>query len=117
MRYFIVFIFLFGCEEQSKEMEPWHYKPCYTFESGKAVLVAYKVAAHSHIWFQDPKTKRIFHEGTLGGRKEPTVSLGDTINVHYCDGTLMFDKNLYVKSPMDRSSRFKCLGGYYHLNR
>jgi hypothetical protein len=85
---------------------------CENPTNGKAVLVAYRVAKHSHLWFRNPETKRVYDIGGVGGRREPNIKLGDTINVQYCNGEIMFDRYKYVKQPNNRETRFIHLEGF-----
>ncbi len=85
---------------------------CDNPKDGKAVLVAYRVAKHSHLWFQNPETKRIYNIGSVGGRREPNINLGDTIKVQYCNTEIMFNRYEYVKQPVNRETRFICLNGF-----
>ena len=65
---------------------------CKELKEGEAVLVAYRVAKHSHMWFLNPATNTIYDIDGLGGRREPTIKLGQSIDVQYCDGDIIFDK-------------------------
>lgn len=85
---------------------------CENPKNGKAVLVAYRVAKHSHLWFQNPETKQIYDIGSVGGRREPNINLGDTISVQYCNGEIIFDRYSYVRQPYNRETRFIHLNGY-----
>jgi len=85
---------------------------CENPKNGKAVLVAYRVAKHSHLWFQNPTTKKIYDINGVGGRREPNINLGDTITVQYCNGEIMFDRYSYVREPYNRETRFIHLNGY-----
>lgn len=82
---------------------------------GKAVLVAYRVAKHSHIWLKDPRTNIIYDIGGLGGRREPNINLGDTINVQYCNKYMMENQYDLVQEPNDRTTRYISLNGYENL--
>lgn len=86
-------------------------------KSGKAVLVAYRVSRHSHLWFQNPETKQIYDIDGLGGRREPNINLGDTIPVQYCKGEIVFDRYSYVRQPYNEKTRFIYLDGYGYLYR
>lgn len=97
---------MFSCESQPK---------CENPEQGKAVLVAYRVSKHSHMWLLNPETGKVHDVGGVGGRREPNINLGDTINVSYCNGRILFDKYSYVKIPVNRKTRFIYLPGYDHL--
>ncbi len=88
---------------------------CENPTDGKAILVAYRVARHSHLWFQNPETKRVYDIGSVGGRREPNISLGDTIEVQYCNGEIVFDRYEYVKQPINRETRFVYLDGFDNL--
>src|SRR5574343_183861 len=79
---------------------------CENAKDGKAVLIAYRVAKHSHLWFQNPETKIIYDIGGVGGRREPNINLGDTISVQYCDDKIIFDKYSYVREPYNRETRY-----------
>jgi hypothetical protein len=85
---------------------------CENPKNGKAVLVAYRVAKHSHLWLQNPETKQIYDIGSVGGRREPNINLGDTIAVEYCNGEIMFDRYSYVREPYNRETRFIYLNGF-----
>ena len=85
---------------------------CENPKIGKAVLVAYRVAKHSHLWLQNPETKQIYDIGDLGGRREPKINLGDTISVQYCNGEIMFDRYSYVIEPYNRETRFIYFNGF-----
>ena len=85
---------------------------CENPKDGKAVLVAYRVAKHSHLWFKNPETKQIYDIGNIGGRREPKINLGDTISVKYCNGEIMLDRYSYVRQPYNRETRFIHLNGY-----
>jgi hypothetical protein len=89
---------------------------CENTTNGKAVLVAYKVAKHSHLWFQNPENKQLYYISSVGGRREPNINLGDTIYVQYCDGEILFDKYQYVKRPDNRKKRFTHLDGFEYLH-
>lgn len=108
MTYTILTLFIYSCSPTSNK--------CENQTSGKAILVAYRVYKHSHMWFQNPETKQIYDINALGGRREPTISLGDTINVYYCDNQIIFNKYDYVKIPANRSIRFIYLNGFSHLH-
>ena len=88
---------------------------CENPTNGKAVLVAYRVAKHSHLWFQNPETKQVYDISGVGRRKEPNINLGDTINVQYCNGEIMLDRYKYVKQPNNRETRFIYLDGFGSL--
>ena len=88
---------------------------CKNPKNGKAVLVAYRVAKHSHLWLQNPETKQIYDIGGVGGRREPNINLGDTILVQYCNGEIMFDRYSYVREPHNRETRFIYLDGFGSL--
>lgn len=80
---------------------------------GEAIFVAYRVAKHSHMWFQNTKTGQIYDIDGLGGRREPNISLGTIIDVKYCDGTILFDKYKYIREPYNRETRFVILSQKY----
>ena len=88
---------------------------CVNPTNGKVVLVAYRVAKSSHLWFQNTETKQVYDIGGVGGRREPIIKLGDTINVQYCNGEIMFNKYQYVKEPNNRETRFIHLVGFNNL--
>lgn len=79
---------------------------CKNSIKGKAVLIAYRVSKHSHLWFQNPITKQIYDISGVGGRRKPNISLGDTINVEYCNNKIIFNKYKYVKKPFNGETRF-----------
>jgi hypothetical protein len=89
-----------------------HVSDCNNPTNGKAVLVAYRVAKHSHLWFQNPKTKKVYDIGGVGGRREPNINLGDAINVQYCNGEIMLDRYRYVKQANNLKTRFIHLDGF-----
>lgn len=89
---------------------------CENPSNGKAVLVAYRVAKHSHLWFQNPETKKVYDISGIGGRREPNINLGDTINVQYCNGEIMLDKYSCVRQPYNRETRFIYLQGFSGLH-
>lgn len=76
--------------------------------SRTVVLVAYKVAKHSHMWLKDVRTSIVWDISGLGGRREPVMNLGDTIVVQFC-GDELLDTYKYVKEPVDRTSRYVSL--------
>lgn len=79
---------------------------------GKAIFVAYRVAKHSHMWFQNTKTGQIYDIDGLGGRREPNISLGTIINVTYCDNEIIFNKDQYIRET-DRETIFVPLSQKY----
>lgn len=90
-------------------------KKCENPKKGKAILVAYRVAKHTHLWFQNIETKYVYDVGGVGGRREPNISLGDTINIQYCGNSIIFNKYDYVKIPINRDTRFRYLKGFKYL--
>lgn len=107
--YMMLAVFFSSCSQRVDE--------CKNPKNGKAVLVAYRVAKHSHLWFQNPKNKQIYDIRSVGGRREPNINLGDTIHVQYCNGEIMFDRYSYVRQPYNRKTRFTYLNGYGNLYR
>lgn len=103
----IIFLFLLNCEALKKE--------CVNPIKGEAILVAYRVSKHSHLWFENPKTGKVYDIGGVGGRREPSINLGDSINVYYCESEIVFDKDKYVQEPFNRETRFIYLNGYRYL--
>lgn len=105
--YVLLAVVFYSCSQRVRE--------CESPKNGKAVLVAYRVAKHSHLWFQNTETKQIYDIGGVGGRREPNINLGDTISVKYCNGDIMFDRYSYVRQPYNRETRFIHLNGYSGL--
>jgi hypothetical protein len=108
---YLIFIFSLSLFSSCAES----LKRCDQPQDGKAVLVAYRVAKSTHLWFQDPTTDTIYDINGVGGRREPNISLGDTIKVQYCDGRIVFNRYNYVKQPVNRKTRYKSLKGYEGL--
>jgi len=88
---------------------------CTNPTKGKARLVAYRVAKHSHLWFENVETKKIYDISGVGGRREPSISLGSSIPVEYCLGDIHLDRATFVKVPVNRDTRFVALPGYEYL--
>jgi len=76
---FLLCIILVGCCSQTDINRA-------DIKNGKATLVAYRVAKHSHMWLKIKETNTIHDISGLGGRRIPTINLGDTIDVKYYIG-------------------------------
>jgi len=107
MKIFIVIFLVFISSCQSNT--------CEQFSTGKAVLVAYRIATSSHLWLEDAITHKIYDIQGLGGRREPLIELGDTVNVQFCNGRVYFDGYNYVEYPKNSETRFICLPGYEYI--
>ena len=88
-------------------------KTCDNPVKGRAMLVAYRVAKHSHVWLQDVKTDSIYEVSGLGGRREPIAKLGDVIDVTYCGNEIVSE--IPVQYPDNTDTRFVFLTGYNYL--
>lgn len=110
VKYLFIFLslILIGCSPSNNE-------DCQLIK-GKVVLVAYKISKHSKYWVKNVKNNDIYELGGLGGRREPIISLGDTIDVTFCyvKPTINIDKKSYVKKT-NNNSTFKSLNGYEKL--
>lgn len=93
--------------------EPKRTNECDSYK-GKAVLVAYRVAKHSHMWLENPANGQVYDIGSLGGRRIPNIELGDTIDVEYCKCVepINFDSHKYVNHAGGMSTHRKALPGY-----
>jgi len=100
-------LFLFSCQSKPRV--------CKELKEGEAVLIAYRVAKHSHMWFLDPVTNTVYDIDGIGGRREPTIKLGQSIQVQYCDGDIIFDKYSYAVYPENADTRFIYMKGYQNL--
>ena len=107
VKFVLIMSFLPSCSQKENT--------CTNPIQGKAVLVAYRVSKHSHMWFQNPGTKQIYDISGVGGRREPVINLGEAIPVKYCGEDIIFDKYFYVREPYNRETRFICLKGYEYL--
>ena len=90
-------------------------------KQGTATLIGYRVAKHSHLYIRIDETGTIHDIGGLGGRREPTLSLGDKFPIQYYQNENNviphFDKYKYVKYPTNRRTRRVMLDNYknyYH---
>ena len=81
--------------------------------SSKGILVAYRVAKHSHLWLRDINTDSIYDVGGLGGRREPVMALGDVIDIKVCGNEVVSD--VPVRYPDNTDTRFVFLSGYKRL--
>jgi hypothetical protein len=63
----------------------------------QARLISYKVDKSSTFWFEDVNTHNKYFVNDFGGRYEPTINLGDTIDVKYCSNKIIIDKDKYSK--------------------
>lgn len=88
-------------------------KTCDKPVSSKGMLVAYRVAKHSHLWLRDINTGSIYDVGGLGGRREPVMALGDVIDIKVCGNEVVSD--VPVRYPDNSDTRFVFLSGYKHL--
>lgn len=86
---------------------------------GTAVLVGYKVSKHSRLYVFDPETHKIHTLHSLGGRREPSLKIGESFDVQYCGLNkeyLYIDRDrlrtTYVRVPEDKKSRTVMLPGY-----
>lgn len=105
--YSILAIFIISCSNIKNK--------CKNPINGKAVLVAYRVSKHSHLWFQNTETKQIYDISSVGGRIEPNINLGDTILVQYCNNEIIFNRYDYVKVPINRETRFIYLNEFSYI--
>lgn len=61
------------------------FKPCCDkFEDRKAILEGYRIAKHSHMYIRLVGEPNIIDIDGLGGRRKPTIKLGDTLSVNVC---------------------------------
>ena len=90
---------------------------CSVVSEGPARLVAYRVAKHSRLWLENTQTGKIQEFSGLGGRRIPTIDLGQTITVKYCGEKMYVNLDPYVTYPTnkDSSTKFVPLPGYEHL--
>ena len=83
---------------------------------GTATLIGYKVAKHSRLYIRIDETGTIHKITSLGGRREPTLSLGDKfpIQYYYRGNTVVprFNKFNYVRYPKNRRTRTVMLDEY-----
>ena len=98
---------LMSCEPSVKNSE---------LINGTAILIGYKVAKHSHMYIMIEETGTTHDIGSLGGRREPVMSLGDRFPIqYYIIGSRIipyFNRYKYVKDPTNRNSRKVTLPGY-----
>lgn len=84
-------------------------------------LVAYKTSKHSKYWMEDEKTKTIFYFHSLGGRRIPTISLGESIKskcmIYNNQFITQFEqyKTSIVQNPNTGITDIKTLDGYEYL--
>ncbi len=81
----------------------------------KGMLVAYRVAKHSHLWLRDINTDSIYDVGGLGGRREPVMALGDVIDIKVCGNEVVSD--VPVRYPDNTDTRFVFLSGYKQCSK
>lgn len=81
--------------------------------SSKGMLVAYRVAKHSHLWLKDINTGSIYEVSGLGGRREPVMALGDVIDIKICGNEVVSE--IPVRYPDNTDTRFVFLTGYIYL--
>lgn len=105
----ILTVVLFSCVGRPVE--------CENPTNGEAILVAYRVAKHSHLWLKNPATGIVHDITGLGGRREPNIELGTKIKVQYCGNEIMFNgyECPYVRQAINRTTRFVPLKGYEYL--
>lgn len=95
------------------------YEPYFNkdeLKNGTAVLIGYKIAKYSHMYIMIEETGTLHDIGSLGGRREPIMSLGDRFPIqYYVRGNRIipyFDKYKYVKRPHNTTSRKIMMHGY-----
>ena len=99
-------VFIVSCNKHEK---------CTDHKNSKCVLVAYRVAKHSHMWLKRIDTGLIYDISGLGGRRIPIINLGDTINVEFCKNEIIFDGSGYSVYPQNSQTRFIHMDGYSDL--
>lgn len=95
-------VFIVSCNKHEK---------CTDHKKSKCVLVAYRVAKHSHFWLKRLDTGLYHNVGGLGGRRIPIMNLGDTIIVEFCKNEIIIDGSDYSVYPQNTQTRFVCIEG------